>query len=122
MERYAIVSVPGEEPIMLHCFPGDTLELEELQQIVCGYIESVPTVLAKEWSGEDGVGTVLFVNEEGKLKGLPVNEWATDISALYNDVIVGNAVLMGVKGEDVIGLTEKAAKNIMKRWGNYNAE
>ena len=39
-----------------------------------------------------------------------------------SDVIVGNAVLMGVKGEDVIGLTEKAAKNIMKRWGNHNAE
>ena len=122
IDRYAIVAVPGEKPILLQCFPGDSLELKTLQKIVEGYIETVPTVLAKEWSGEEGVGTVLIVNDEGKLQGLQLNRWATDISALYNDVIMGNAVLMGVRGEEFIGLTEEAAKNIVKRWGDSNAE
>ena len=41
---------------------------------------------------------------------------ATDLSAAYNDVIVGNAILLGTTDEDFIGLTERAAQNIMKKW------
>ena len=117
MERYAIVIRPKEEMVLLHCYPGESLDLKTLQEIVEGHIETVPTVLAKEWSREEGVGTVLIVNEEGKLQGLRVNQWATDISALYNDVIVGNAILMGTTQEDFIGLTEEAAENIVEKWG-----
>ena len=58
----------------------------------------------------------LIVNEEGKLQNLPVNQTATDLSAAYNDVIVGNAILLGTTDEDFIGLTERAAQNIMKKW------
>lgn len=118
MERYAIVIAPDEEPVLLHCDTGGSLDLKTLQQIVEGHIETVPTVLAKEWSREANVGTTLIVNEEGKLLGLPVNQWATDISALYNDVIVGNAILMGTTEEDFIGLTKEAAENIVERWGS----
>ena len=57
-----------------------------------------------------------IVNEEGKLQNLPVNQTATDLSAAYNDVIVGNAILLGTTDEDFIGLTERAAQNIMKKW------
>lgn len=122
MDRYAIVVAPGDEPVLLHCHPGDSLDLKEMQKIVEGHIETVPTVLAKEWSREEDVGTVLIVNEEGKLQGLRVNQWATDISALYNDVIVGNAILMGTTEEDFIGLTKEAAENIVKKWGQTDAE
>lgn len=122
MERYAIVIRPKEEMVLLHCYPGDGLDLKTLQEIVEGHIETVPTVLAKEWSREEGVGTVLIVNEEGKLQNLRVNQWATDISALYNDVIVGNAILMGTTQEDFIGLTKEAAENIVKKWGQTDAE
>lgn len=38
------------------------------------------------------------------------------MSAAYNDVIVGNAILMGTTDEDFIGLTERAAQNIMAKW------
>lgn len=122
MERYAIVVAPGDEPVLLHCYPGDSIDLKEMQKIVEGHIETVPTVLAKEWSREEGVGTVLIVNEEGKLQGLRANQWATDISALYNDVIVGNAILMGTTQEDFIGLTKEAAENIVGKWGQTDAE
>ena len=48
---------------------------------------------------------------------LPVNQTATDMAAIYNDVIVGNAVLMGTTEEDFIGLAKEAAENIVEKWG-----
>lgn len=122
MERYAIIIRPNEGAVLLNCYPGDSLDLKTLQEIVEGYIETVPTVLAEGWSHEANVGTTLIVNEEGKLLGLPVNPLATDISALYNDVIVGNAILMGTMDEDFIGLTKEAAENIVEKWGQTDAE
>ena len=65
---------------------GDAFSLEELQKYVGGLIEVVPL---------DG-HTVMVVNEEGKLNGLPVNRAATDIYETFNhigDFIVGDVVL-----------------------------
>ena len=93
MERYAIIIKTDGVCVLLHCYPGDCLSLEEMQKIVEGHIEAVPTALAQGWSQEPGVGLALIVNEEGKLQNLPVNQTATDLSAAYNDVIVGNAIL-----------------------------
>lgn len=60
--------------------------LDEMQKHVGGFIELAS---AKE------PGWTLVINEEGKLKGLPVNEYAT---ALYSggdwDPIVGDALYM----------------------------
>ena len=98
----AIIKPPGQ--------PAFTREIENslkaLQDLVGGYIEPV------RLSG----GICMIVNEEGKLQNLPVNQTATDLSAAYNDVIVGNAILLGTTDEDFIGLTERAAQNIMKKW------
>ncbi len=117
MDRYAILINPREEMIKL-LLRGDTMELEEMQRLVRGYIEIVPSVLGCSWAkeGED-VGIVFVINEEGKLMNLPVNELATDMSAVYNDVIVGNALMMLTKGDELIGLTEEAADNIIEKWG-----
>ena len=117
MDRYAIIIRPEERMLVLHCYPDDSLELKTMQDIVEGNIETVPTVLAEGWSHEEGVGLVLIVNEEGKLLGLPANHLATDMAAVYNDVLVGNAILMGTKGENFVGLTKEAAENIMQKWG-----
>ena len=46
MERYAIIIRPNEETVLLHCYPGDSLDLKALQEIVEGHIETVPTALA----------------------------------------------------------------------------
>ena len=116
MERYAIIIRPNEEAVLLHCYPGDSLDLKTLQEIVEGNIETVPTALAGEWSHEQGVGLTLIINEEGKLLGLPVNQLATDMPHLFNDAIVGNAILMGTTDEDFIGLAKEAAENIVKKW------
>lgn len=97
MERYAIIIRSNEEMALLHCYPGDSLDLKTLQEIVEGHIETVPTALAGEWSHEQGVGLTLIINEEGKLLGMPVNRLATDMAYLFNDVIVGNAILIGTR-------------------------
>jgi hypothetical protein len=60
--------------------------LDELQGFVGGYIELAPTK-----DGRD-----MYLNEEGKLDGLPLNPKAT---ALYkyagHDVIVGDMIIVG---------------------------
>ena len=59
--------------------------LEELQRIVHGYIELIH--LPKN--------RLMIINEEGKLKGLPVNILATRevLSHGFNDVIVGDVLI-----------------------------
>lgn len=57
-------------------------------------------------------GLTLWVNEEGKLDGLPVNEYATRlfVSAFGAvDVIVGNAIITGGADDEgeTLGLTDE---------------
>lgn len=116
-----IVIRPDRTSYILHCFPKDTLPLRDLQDIVEGPIEVVDTVLSKGWVEEkDMERIVLVVNEEGKMQGLPVNRDATRLSLIFHDVIVGNAVLMGVRGEDLIGFSLEEAERICKKWGLRN--
>lgn len=117
-DRYAIILTADGRVILKHCYPTDGLELKTLQRIVQGPIETVPAVLDKSWAGEDDVDEILLiVNEEGKLNGMPVNHNATDMMQAIYDTIVGNAVLMAARGEEIVGLTRKAAENILKKWG-----
>ena len=69
---------------------GKKFTLAELQALVGGYIEMVRI------PGDTGK-RVLFVDEEGKLKGLKPNVRA---SHLAGQLIVGNAVLCSPKEVD----------------------
>lgn len=61
--------------------------LDELQRRVGGWLEAAPVIDPR---------LTLYVNEEGKLNGLPGNVLATALLAAGNpDVIVGDAVLVG---------------------------
>lgn len=66
---------------------GKFFSLDELQKAVGGYIESIHLEC----------GCIMFVNEEGKLNDLPLNQNATDLfvlSRVYSDdVIVGNVIV-----------------------------
>lgn len=66
---------------------GKDFQLEELQEIVGGYIEIVSQL-------RTNTGEILVINEEGKLIGLPYNDVA---SLLYvgfpPDPIVGTVLL-----------------------------
>lgn len=63
-------------------------------------------------------GLTLWVNEEGKLDGLPVNEYATRlfVSAFGAvDVIVGNAIITGGADDDgeTLGLTDEQVADLL---------
>lgn len=76
-------------------------ELEDMQALVGGYIETV---------GAQSLGRPLWmvIDEEGKLKGKPINLFATRIYRNPIDVIVGDAFICKeglVNGEpDLVGL------------------
>lgn len=64
---------------------GKDYTLEEMQEIVGGYIEIVPCVDSTK---------ILVINEEGKLENLPINVEATRIADISIwDCIVGDALL-----------------------------
>jgi|SRR5699024_6880298 len=83
------VIIPTEGDITTTTLPDDTSErLDALQHLVEGYIE--PVDINEDLS--------IFVNEEGKLEGLPYNPRATDLfdgNLMPGDYIAGTAVLIG---------------------------
>ena len=83
--KASIIYLPSGMKTEVKPINGKYFKLEELQAIVGGYIECVYL--------NDGM--TMVVNEEGKLKGLPCNDLATEIirnSGIY-DVIVGPALV-----------------------------
>ena len=64
-------------------------------------------------------GLTLWVNEEGKMDGLPVNEYATNLmtrefGATY-DIIVGNAIVTGGADDEgeTLGLTDEQVAELV---------
>lgn len=71
---------------------GAHFQLDELQSFVGGYIELATTFRLKS-----GRKMLMFCNEEGKLKGLPINTDATILYAAFtgiaDDPIVGDVLV-----------------------------
>lgn len=70
---------------------GTDFQLEELQKIVGGYIEVLNF-------RNDPEQRIMVLNEEGKLKGLQMNEKATELAQGFNaisqiDYIVGDVLV-----------------------------
>ena len=75
--------------------------LENLQNTVGGYIETVPVIKR----------VILICNEEGKLRDLEPNMW------LNGDLIRGTIIICGQSGEDIsdIPITLQQWRNIVDR-------
>lgn len=72
--------------------PISSLTLDSLQAGVDGYIERITL----------SDGSSMYINEEGKLNGLPINEEATRLARpvlMADDYIVGDVVICA-PGED----------------------
>ncbi len=78
MNSATIIRVNGKEEKLDH-----RPSLAEAQQIVGGYIELL--------SADD---KTLVVNEEGRLKRLPINNKATALYS-YKSYILGNVIVLG---------------------------
>jgi len=73
---------------------SDTISYDKMVSIVGGYIEGVYLN-----------GATAYVNEEGKLQGLPKNIWATNLAHAHNaiygdDWIAGNMLIIGNPDEE----------------------
>lgn len=84
--------------------------LKNLQRIVEGPIETVPI----------GADLVVICNEEGKLRGLQRNFRIGHGSLPISDVIVGEAIVIGVDGEEFcdVPISFDVWKRLLKGWGN----
>ena len=117
MERFVIVMPVDTSAYLLPCDDGDTCKLETLQKLVGGPIEMDDTCLAASWAREDVDSIQMAVNEEGLLQELPYNEHAKDLCAFnYMSSIVGPAVLMAARGDELIGFAKSVAESICTEW------
>ena len=117
MERY-IIFIPADGPCRLvPCDDGDTCKLSTLQQLVGGFIEVTESSLEPTWAREPVECIHLIVNEEGLLRQLPDNPRATELYVCGDrSAIVGGAVLMAARGEDLIGFPKPVCKTICDEW------
>ena len=107
----ALVKDPGKAPVITEV----ENTLEGLQALIGGNIEAV--------TKKDGL--VMLVDEEGKLKRLPLNFMDYQL----DDVIVGRAAFLGTNGDDFADVPEETAKAILEAlpvidpelWGNREA-
>ena len=118
MERYVIVMPADTGAYLLPCDDGDTCRLETLQDLVGGPIETAESCLGPSWAREEVDSLPLIVNEEGLLQELPPNEAATDLYQYryMGTGIVGTAVLMAARGEELIGFAEPVCRTICEEW------
>ena len=117
MERYVIVIPAGTSAYLLPCDDGDICRLETLQRLVDGPIETADSCLDASWAREEVDSIKLIVNEEGLLRGLAPNERATELYKWnFTSSIVGTAVLMAARGDELIGFTLPVCKTICTEW------
>jgi Domain of unknown function (DUF3846) len=69
-------------------------KLQQLQDLVDGYIEAVP-----RWTMHEGMRCIAYANEEGKLRGLPFNQratimWWAALGQPVDDGLCGDIVLV----------------------------
>jgi len=89
----------------------DPVTLDELQFMVGGYIEHVPTTLKKV----GGKQIIMTVNEEGKLKNLPRNPMASVYAKISAwDCIAGRAVLCKEDGEELRPFVDDEIQTVLK--------
>jgi len=82
-----IIKEPNQEPRV------ENVDEKDFNKIIGGWLEMVRL----PWHPDISI----WLDEEGKLKGLPVN------FSFFCDVIVGTAIFAGVKGEDLVDLTSE---------------
>ena len=98
----------GRKPYTTNISPT----LKNLQKLVGGYIEtpSLPVAYGMQ-------PVVAIINEEGRLIGLPRNH------CLHLLDVVGDAVLLAVDGDELVGLDDETANRLLalciREWNLY---
>ena len=103
MRKVKVIIKRPDEPVGHVTHVSDSLK--NLQQIVDGRLEAVTL---------DPAGLIMLCNDEGKLRGLPLN-----FCTKY-DSIVGTVILCGADGENFgdVPINLKTWKTLLSTWGN----
>lgn len=111
-----VIDVPDEEGIVTitrkRAPAGDGASLKFLQDAVGGYIEHLVAPVRRDLDW--------WMNDEGKIFGLPLNGLATDLLTIMwpewgrHDTLCGPIVLTGNKGADTISVPDDI-------WGRLQA-
>ena len=88
----------------------DVNGLADLQELVGGWVEMV-TLNSEKWGNN-----AMYINEEGKMRGMDVNLAATHLSEIWpHDVIVGPAVIIGHTNDGELSDVTSEAIDIINR-------
>ena len=113
MEATYIVKLPAVGKPTIEPFNAEN-SYKQLSEAVGGYIERaiIPEPLFKD----PNCSIDCFVNEEGLLEGLPINQRLTALcTKSYGDILVGDAIFVGHDAEgETVGLPEAVAKAIIE--------
>jgi hypothetical protein len=102
-EILIVVVEPNKKPYKMMMIN----DLDEMKKLVDGYIE-----ILNIGRTEKGAAVAITLNEEGKLKGLPVNRFIVGF-----DIIVGRFFITAYNMQgDNISLTDKEADYYIKRF------
>jgi hypothetical protein len=91
------IVIPADEEFSLSQRPLERGNLTDYRELVDGEIEGISLLRPP---------ARMYVNEEGKLRGLPMNRratlllWMHNKAFRYGDIIAGNAFLLGPTGDD----------------------
>lgn len=91
MKKYGYIVLRSNGDMELHQSKQAEFELEELQEAVGGHIQIVQGRVSE---------MLMVIDDEGKLKGKPINRRATILYAPEYDFIVGDAIIGTSYNED----------------------
>ena len=106
MKTYIKITTDGRKELLQ--FEDPTAEYHILSTAVGGFIEMVPSVFEDHH---------IYLNEEGKLKGLTVNGLATELARGLSvfDMIVGDVVIAGPLDDE--GNHDSVTSAVIKEMG-----
>lgn len=119
--KVAVVPADSESPIRVE--EVDKINLDFLQKQVAGYIEAIDFMLGGPEDDDPLPSEVsMYLNEEGKLQGLPYNARATFLASeviMAFDYIAGDVVLTGGVDEEgeSTGLTDEQVEALTQPTG-----
>ncbi|WP_206745276.1 DUF3846 domain-containing protein [Frankia sp. KB5] len=92
MAEITAIVIPADIGLPLRQVQLDTADLSAYQDLVGGYIEAIELFRPK---------ASMYINDHGKIDGLPVNHRATALAAVHNsdfrgrDFVAGDAFVVG---------------------------
>ena len=106
-EKIISVNILGEIRTREIEFDNFNKEIKPYIGDVESYYQVVSCSFLNHHFRKKGINCLLLLDDEGKLKRLPINHIATMFYANPNDIIVGDAVICTVEGDHFSGVPEE---------------